>query len=130
MPMIGYTARPACQRRPYLFRTAEHFLPARPFCDTEHPMIKDFSDKRTSAVFLGETPKGFPNDIANVARRKLRMLDQAKKISDLRVPPSNHLEALVGDRAGQHSIRVNDQWRLCFRWDGSDAYDVEITDYH
>ena len=93
-------------------------------------MIESFADKRTAAVFLGRLPKGFPSDIATVARRKLRMLDAAMRLADLREPPANRLEALVGKRQGQHSVRVNDQWRLCFVWDEGRAYDVEIVDYH
>jgi addiction module HigA family antidote len=81
-------------------------------------------------VFVGEVPKGFPSQIARVARRKLAALDVARRLDDLRQPPGNRLEALVGNRAGQHSIRINDQWRICFVWRGSDAYDVEIVDYH
>jgi len=68
--------------------------------------------------------------VQNVALRKLRMLDAATRLDDLRVPPGNRLERLRGDRSGQHSIRINDQWRICFRWDSGDAYDVEIVDYH
>ncbi len=75
-------------------------------------------------------PKGFPSGLANVARRKLRMLDAATGLDDLRTPPANRLEALSADRAGQHSIRVNDQWRLCFVWRDGDAHAVEIVDYH
>ena len=75
-------------------------------------------------------PKGFPSDLAKVSRRKLRMLAAATKLEELRQPPANHLEALAGDRAGQHSIRINDQWRLCFTWRDGDAYDVEIVDCH
>jgi toxin HigB-1 len=75
-------------------------------------------------------PKGFPSDLAKVSRRKLRTLAAAGRLPDLRQPPANRLEALSGDRAGQHSIRVNDQWRLCFVWRDGDAYDVEIVDYH
>jgi len=75
-------------------------------------------------------PKGFPSDLAKVSRRKLRMLAAATKLEELRQPPANHLEALAGDRAGQHSIRINDQWRLCFTWRDGDACDVEIVDYH
>ena len=77
-------------------------------------------------------PKGFPSDIAAVARRKLRMLDAAARarLDDLRVPPANRLEALAGARAGQHSIRINDQWRLCFVWANSNAHEVEIVDTH
>jgi proteic killer suppression protein len=93
-------------------------------------MIESFRDKRTAAVFLGKLPKGFPSDVAAVARRKLRMLDAARRLDDLRVPPGNRLEALSGDRAGRHSIRVNDQWRVCFVWHEGGAHDVEVTDYH
>ncbi len=93
-------------------------------------MIASFQDKRTAAVFLRKAPKGFPTDIADSARRKLRMLDVAKSLADLRTPSGNRLEALRGDRAGQHSIRVNDQWRVCFRWQDGNAFDVEIVDYH
>lgn len=93
-------------------------------------MIESFRGKRTAAVFLGRMPKGFPADIAAVARRKLRMLDAAVQLDDLRVPPGNRLEALSGDRAGQHSIRVNDQWRVCFVWRDGGAHAVEIVDYH
>jgi proteic killer suppression protein len=75
-------------------------------------------------------PKGFPSDLGKASRRKLRMLAAATRLEDLRVPPANHLEALTGDRYGQHSIRINDQWRLCFVWREGDAYDVEIADYH
>ncbi len=81
-------------------------------------------------MFQGRTPKGFPSDIANVARRKLRMVDAAVRLDDLRLPPGNKLEALTDDRAGQHSIRVNDQWRVCFLWSDGAAHEVEIVDYH
>jgi proteic killer suppression protein len=93
-------------------------------------MIRSFADKRTAAVWGDRMPKGFPSDLAKVSRRKLRTLAAAIKLEDLRQPPANHLEALAGDRVGQHSIRINDQWRLCFIWQGGDAYDVEIVDYH
>ena len=93
-------------------------------------MIESFRDKRTAAVWAGELPKGFPADVANTARRKLRMLDAAMRLDDLRAPPGNRLEALRGDRAGQHSIRVNDQWRVCFVWREGVANEVEVTDYH
>ena len=93
-------------------------------------VIKSFGCKRTALVFTGQGPKGFPSDILTVARRKLRMLDSAIRLDDLRVPPSNHLEALKGDRIGQHSIRINDQWRLCFVWQDGAAHGVEIVDYH
>jgi proteic killer suppression protein len=75
-------------------------------------------------------PKGFPSDLAKASRRKLRTVAAAAKLEDLRQPPANHLEALSGDRAGQHSIRINDPWRLCFIWRDGDAYDVEIVDDH
>ncbi|MCA3416606.1 MAG: type II toxin-antitoxin system RelE/ParE family toxin [Roseomonas sp.] len=93
-------------------------------------MIESFGCKRTALVFFGQVPKGFPSDILIVARRKLRMLDAATRLEDLRVPPNNRLEALKGDRAGQYSIRINDQWRLCFVWRNGAAHDVEIVDYH
>ena len=93
-------------------------------------MIESFRCKRTALVFLGQVPKGFPSDILSVARRKLRMLDAAIGLEDLRIPPNNRLEALKGDRAGQHSIRINDQWRLCFVWRNGAAHDVEMVDYH
>ena len=93
-------------------------------------MIESFRDKRTAAVFIGERPKRFPLDIATAARRKLRMLDSAVRLDDLRIPPANRLEALAGAPRGQHSIRVNDQWRICFVWRDGGAHAVEITDYH
>lgn len=93
-------------------------------------MIESFNDKRTAAVFSGLMPKGFPSDIANVARRKLRMIDVATHLDDLRSPPANRLEALKGQRAGQHSIRINDQWRVCFVWRDGKAFGVEVVDYH
>ena len=93
-------------------------------------MIRRFSDKRTEQVFRGEAPKGFPSDLIVIARRKLRMLHRAVRVEDLRVPPANRLEALKGKRKGQYSIRVNDQFRICFVWKDGDAFDVEVTDYH
>jgi proteic killer suppression protein len=81
-------------------------------------------------VFAGEAPKGMPADILGVARRKLRMLDAALGLDDLRFPPGNRLEALTGDRKGRHSLRVNDKWRLCFVWRAAGPHDVELTDYH
>jgi proteic killer suppression protein len=93
-------------------------------------MIIGFRDKRAAAVFADEMPKGFPSDLAKVARRKLRMLDVAISLEDLKMPPGNRLEALSGDRAGQHSIRINDQFRLCFVWRDGNAAQVEIVDYH
>ena len=101
-----------------------------PVTDNVTLMIQSFRDKRTAAVFQGKMPKGFPSDIASVARRKLRMLDAAVALDDLRSPPGNHLEALSKDRAGQHSIRINDQWRVCFVWRDGNSHEVEIVDYH
>ena len=93
-------------------------------------MIGSFRDKRTAAVFAGAAPKRFPSNIADATRRTLRYLDHATSLDDVRQPPGNRLEALVGDRAGHHSIRVNDRWRLCFVWRDGSAYDVEPIDYH
>lgn len=93
-------------------------------------MIKGFKDKMVKAVFDGENPKGFPSDILKVARRKLRYLNAATQLADLRAPPGNRLEALKGDRAGQHSIRINDKFRVCFKWTPEGPTEVEITDYH
>lgn len=93
-------------------------------------MILGFRSKQTEAIWRGTFVKGLPNDIQHVARRKLRMLNSAKKLDDLRIPPANRLEALKGDRKGQYSIRINDQWRLCFGWSEAGASDVEIVDYH
>lgn len=93
-------------------------------------MIRTFRDRITESVSQGRLPKGFPADLLKVARRKLAMLEAATDISDLRSPPGNRLEALKGDRAGQHSIRINDQFRVCFVWKDGHAFDVEITDYH
>ncbi len=92
-------------------------------------VIKTFKCANTQALSQGERVKRFAN-IATVARRKLRQLEIAARLDDLRVPPGNRLEALKGDRAGQHSIRVNDQFRVCFRWTDAGAEDVEIVDYH
>jgi toxin HigB-1 len=93
-------------------------------------MIRAFADKRTQMVFAGESPKGFPSGILKVARRKLKMVDAAVVLADLRAPPGNQLEALAGDRRGQHSIRINDQWRICFVWTPEGPIDVEVVDYH
>lgn len=92
-------------------------------------MIKTFKCADTQALAKGERVKRFVN-IAAVARRKLRQLEIAGRLDDLRVPPGNRLEALKGDRSGQHSIRINDQFRVCFRWTDTGAEDVEIVDYH
>ena len=93
-------------------------------------MIKSFADRDTERLFNRRPIKKFGPAVQKVALRKLRMLDAATVIEDLRLPPGNRLEKLRGDRAGQHSIRVNKQWRICFRWDRGDAHDVEIADYH
>lgn len=92
-------------------------------------MIRSFKCEYTEALSRGYHVKKFVN-IAKVARRKLRQLEIANRLDDLRVPPGNHLEVLRGDRAGQYSIRINDQWRVCFRWTDAGAENVEIVDYH
>ncbi|WP_457588598.1 type II toxin-antitoxin system RelE/ParE family toxin [Ensifer canadensis] len=93
-------------------------------------MIRSFKDAKTEAVACGKTPKGFPSDIVRSAIRKLTILNGAVVLDDLRSPPGNRLEALKGDREGQHSIRINDQWRICFVWTDAGIEDVEIVDYH
>ena len=93
-------------------------------------MIKSFRDRDAERLFRRERVKRFGPDVQRVGLRKLRMLDAAVELEDLRVPPANRLEKLKGDRSGQYSIRINRQWRVCFAWRGGDAYDVEIVDYH
>ena len=93
-------------------------------------MIQGFACAETERLYRDEASRRLPQQIQRAARRKLLLLHQARNLNDLRVPYGNHLEALKDDRKGQHSIRVNDQWRICFRWDGTDARDVEIVDYH
>ena len=93
-------------------------------------MIKSFRDAETEKVFNRRFSQRLPHDIQATALRKLRMLANAHDVIDLRSPPGNRLERLGGDRAGQHSIRINDQWRVCFRWQDGDAHEVEICDYH
>ncbi len=93
-------------------------------------MIKTFKDIHTENIYHRWRSRRLPPDIQQVALRKLRMLNNAISLQDLRVPPANRLEKLSGDRSGQWSIRINDQWRICFEWRGSDAYNVEIVDYH
>lgn len=93
-------------------------------------MIRSFASKETERLFRRQRSKKLPHDIQRRARSKLEILAAAESIEDLRLPPSNHLEKLSGSRAGQYSIRINNQWRLCFEWLDGDAYDVEIVDYH
>jgi proteic killer suppression protein len=93
-------------------------------------MILSFRCKETERIWQGRPSRRFPADIQDRALRKLRQLDASRGIDDLKNPPSNRLEGLKGDRAGQKSIRINDQWRICFRWVDRDAHDVEIVDYH
>lgn len=93
-------------------------------------MIRSFKGKFAEQVMAGTAPKGFPVDILRVAQRKLFMIDQAVELSDLAVPPNNRLEALKKDRTGQHSIRINDKWRISFRWTAAGPENVEIVDYH
>jgi proteic killer suppression protein len=93
-------------------------------------MIRGYGDRATEAVFRGESPKGFPSDLIKIARRKLGYLDAAHDLHDLRLPPGNRLEALKGNREGQYSIRINDQFRICFKWTPQGPGEVEITDYH
>lgn len=93
-------------------------------------MIKSFADKRAAAIFSGHAVRGLPIQIQGRARARLVAIDAAVRLDDLRVPPGNRLEALRGDRRGFHSIRVNEQWRICFRWRDGEARDVEIVDYH
>jgi len=93
-------------------------------------MIRTFKDKEAHRIFWRERSRKLPLDLLRPALRKLRMLNRAVSLNDLRIPPANHLEKLTGNRTGQYSIRINDQWRVCFRWEATDAYDVEIVDYH
>jgi len=93
-------------------------------------MIKSFRDKETERVFQRSFSRRLPQDIQRAALRRLSYLHAAKELNDLLIPPANRLEALSGDRQGQYSIRINDQWRICFEWIDNDAYIVEIVDYH
>jgi proteic killer suppression protein len=93
-------------------------------------VIKSFRDRETEKVYSRERSARLPGDIQQIALRKLRMINNAQNIHDLRIPPANRLEKLGGDRTGQYSIRINDQWRICFIWKDNNAYNVEITDYH
>lgn len=93
-------------------------------------MIRSFRDRETKRFWDGYAAKRPPSDLRRIAQRKLELLEAAQRLDDLRAPPGNRLEALSGDRRGQHSIRINQQWRICFRWTDGGAEDVEICDYH
>ncbi|TYT24947.1 type II toxin-antitoxin system RelE/ParE family toxin [Luteimonas viscosa] len=93
-------------------------------------MIRSFIDREAEKIWEGTPSRKLPSTIQQTARRKLRMLNAAAVLDDLRIPPANRLEALKGARRGQYSIRINDQWRVCFRWRDGDAHDVELVDYH
>jgi toxin HigB-1 len=93
-------------------------------------MIASFRSSETATVWEGRRSQKLPSDIQSVALRKLRLLNNAKRLDDLRVPPGNRLEALHGERQGEHSIRINEQWRICFVWREGHAHQVEIVDYH
>ncbi len=93
-------------------------------------MIRSFSDSEAEKIYSLQRSRKLPQDIQQIALRKLRMLNNARTLQDLRIPPANRLEKLSGDRSGQYSIRINDQWRICFEWQEQDAYKVQIVDYH
>ena len=93
-------------------------------------MIRSFADKQTAAIFEGFKVKTLPTELQETARRKLKAIDAVVRVDELKLPPGNRLEVLKGGRKGQHSIRINDQWRICLRWDGKDAHEVEVVDYH
>ena len=93
-------------------------------------MIREFADSETETLWHRQRPKSLPSNLHRRALRKLMLLDAADSLQDLRVPPGNRLEKLAGDRKAQHSIRINEQFRICFTWHEGDAYEVEITDYH
>jgi proteic killer suppression protein len=93
-------------------------------------VIRSFASRETERLYLREPVRKLPHDIVRRARMKLEILGAAERLEDLRIPPSNRLEKLTADREGQYSIRVNDQWRICFIWRDGDAYEVEIVDYH
>ena len=93
-------------------------------------VIKSFADKRTDRLFEREPVRSLPASLLRVMLRKLVVVDAAEELGDLRIPPGNRLERLKGERAGQYSIRINEQWRVCFRWEDGDAHDVQVVDYH
>ncbi len=95
-----------------------------------HAMIRSFANRDAERIFHRRRTRRLAVDVQRVARRRLLILDAADRLDDLRVPPGNRLEKLIGNRNGQHSVRINDRWRICFRWHRGDAYDVEIIDYH
>jgi proteic killer suppression protein len=95
-----------------------------------HSVIVSFQHDEAAIIWAGGRSRRLPSDIQPVALRKLRLLNNARRLDDLRIPPANRLEALKGDRRGQHSIRINDQWRICFVWKENNAHEVEIVDYH
>lgn len=93
-------------------------------------MIRSFADKQTAAIFEGFKVKALPTELQASARRKLKAIDSVVGVDELKLPPGNRLEVLKGGRKGRYSIRINAQWRVCFRWDGKDAHEVEVVDYH
>ena len=93
-------------------------------------MIRNFKCEQTELIWQGQVSRKLPSSIQLKARRKLRMLNNSRVLNDLRIPPANRLEKLKGNKSGQYSIRINDQWRICFAWDNGDALNVEIVDYH
>jgi proteic killer suppression protein len=93
-------------------------------------MIRSFKDKEAERIFSRHRSRKFPDELQRIMLRKLRMLNRAMNLNDLRVPPANRLEKLKGNRADQYSIRINDQWRICFKWHNNDAFEIEIVDYH
>ena len=109
---------------------AERRLETSPITLYVMGVILSFADRETERIWMGRRSRRFPSDLQDAALRKLRLLNAAGRLEDLRVPPGNRLEALKGDRKGQYAVRVNDQWRVCFRWVDGGAEDVEIVDYH
>lgn len=108
----------------------QNALPPITLCGIVGVVIKGFRGRDAEQIWQGKRSQRLPHDIQPAARRKLRYLDAARRLDDLRAPPANRLAALKGNRVGQHSIRINDQWRICFQWRDGNAVDVEIVDYH
>lgn len=123
------TLNPSLNERERGVRYTENLTAITP-CVIIQSMIKTFADKETEKLFQRQRSRFLPVDIQHKARLKLEILDAAEKLDDLKVPPGNRLEKLSGDREGQYSIRINQQWRICFRWKNGDCYEVEIVDYH